>query len=121
MREHVKWDVCARTCTLPIRFAEAFAMVGVEALRSDGARARDSNDFKLRPFPNTLTAHSRDHSTWSLGMTSNGLKDILQSAVQLNKDHQYALNVYAERLEAELEAVDKLLVSLAGLGEVVVI
>jgi hypothetical protein len=54
-------------------------------------------------------------------MTSNGLKDILQSAVQLNKDHQYALNVYAERLEAELEAVDKLLVSLAGLGEVVVI
>ena len=79
------------------------------------AHARDSNDFKLRPFPNTLTAHSRDHSTWSLGMTSNGLKDILQSAVQLNKDHQYALNVYAERLEAELEAVDKLLVSLAGL------
>jgi hypothetical protein len=48
-------------------------------------------------------------------MTSNGLKDIIQSAVQLNKDHQYALNVYAERLEAELEAVDKLLVSLAGL------
>ena len=48
-------------------------------------------------------------------MTSNDLKDILQSVVQLNKDHQYALNVYAERLEAELEAVDKLLVSLAGL------
>lgn len=48
---------------------------------------------------------------WNLGMTSNGLKDTIQSAVQLNKDHQYALNVYAERLEAELEAVDKLLVS----------
>jgi hypothetical protein len=45
-------------------------------------------------------------------MTSNGIKDTIQSAVQLNKDHQYALNVYAERLEAELEAVDKLLVSL---------
>lgn len=44
-------------------------------------------------------------------MTSNGLKDTIQSAVQLNKDHQYALNVYAERLEAELESVDKLLVS----------
>ncbi|KAI0303178.1 hypothetical protein BC826DRAFT_1138792 [Russula brevipes] len=42
-------------------------------------------------------------------MTSNSFKDILQSAVQLNKDHQYALNVYTERLEAELEAVDKLL------------
>jgi hypothetical protein len=48
-------------------------------------------------------------------MTSNGIKDIIQSAVQLNKDHQYALNVYAERLEAEVEAVDKLLVSLAHL------
>jgi hypothetical protein len=45
-------------------------------------------------------------------MTDNGLKDILQSAVQLNKDHQYALNVYTERLETELEAVDKLLVRL---------
>jgi hypothetical protein len=43
-------------------------------------------------------------------MTDNGLKDLLQSAVQLNKDHQYALNVYTERLETELEAVDKLLV-----------
>ena len=48
-------------------------------------------------------------------MTSNGIKDTIQSAVQLNKDHQYALNVYAERLEAELEAVDKLLVSLCRL------
>ena len=43
-------------------------------------------------------------------MTSNGLKDMVQSAVQLNKDHQFALKVYTERLEAELEAVDKLLV-----------
>jgi hypothetical protein len=43
-------------------------------------------------------------------MTGNGFKDILQSAVQLNKDHQYALSVYTERLEAELEAVDKLIV-----------
>ncbi|KAI9466791.1 hypothetical protein BJY52DRAFT_1234364 [Lactarius psammicola] len=42
-------------------------------------------------------------------MTSNGLKDIVQSAVQVNKDHQFALKVYTERLEAELEAVDKLL------------
>ena len=43
-------------------------------------------------------------------MTSNGLKDTIQSAVQLNKEHQYALNVYTERLEIELEAVDKLIV-----------
>lgn len=43
-------------------------------------------------------------------MTGDGLKDIVQSAVQVNKDHQFALKVYTERLEAELEAVDKLLV-----------
>ena len=43
-------------------------------------------------------------------MMGNGLKDTLQSAVQLNKEHQYALKVYTERLEIELEAVDKLIV-----------
>ncbi|KAF8268284.1 hypothetical protein EI94DRAFT_1728203 [Lactarius quietus] len=42
-------------------------------------------------------------------MTSNGLKDIVRSAVQVSKDHQFALKVYTERLEAELETVDKLL------------
>ncbi|KAI0269204.1 hypothetical protein BC834DRAFT_1016795, partial [Gloeopeniophorella convolvens] len=42
-------------------------------------------------------------------MSGNGFKDISQSTVQVNKDHQYALKVYAERLEAELETVDKLL------------
>ncbi|GJE84916.1 snRNA-activating protein complex subunit 4 [Phanerochaete sordida] len=36
-------------------------------------------------------------------------KDLTQEALQANKDHQYALKVYTERLEAELEAVDKLL------------
>lgn len=51
-----------------------------------------------------------EHLARKLRMTNNGLKDLLQSAVQLNKDHQYALNVYTERLETELEAVDKLLV-----------
>lgn len=45
----------------------------------------------------------------ALGMTSDGLKDIVRSAVQVNKDHQFALRVYTERLEAELGAVDKLL------------
>lgn len=37
-------------------------------------------------------------------------KELAQKALQANKDHQYALKVYTERLEAELEAVDKLLV-----------
>ena len=31
-------------------------------------------------------------------------------AVQASKDHQYALRVYTERLETELQTVDKLLV-----------
>lgn len=53
-------------------------------------------------------------------MSGNGLKDILQLAVQLNKDHQYALNVYTERLEAELEAVDKLLVCFLYLKEILI-
>lgn len=43
--------------------------------------------------------------------TSDAVKDLAQKALQSNKDHQYALRVYTERLEAELEAVDKLLVS----------
>lgn len=40
-----------------------------------------------------------------------GIKDLAQSAIQANKDHQYSLRVYAERLEAELATVDKYLVS----------
>ncbi|PIL36826.1 transcription factor [Ganoderma sinense ZZ0214-1] len=35
--------------------------------------------------------------------------DLVQPAVQANKEHQYALKVYTERLEAELEHLDKLL------------
>ncbi|KAH8113397.1 hypothetical protein DFH11DRAFT_1545076 [Phellopilus nigrolimitatus] len=36
-------------------------------------------------------------------------KAAVDSALQANKDHQYALKVYTERLEAELNAVDKLI------------
>lgn len=35
--------------------------------------------------------------------------EIVQNAVQANKDHQYALKVYTERLEAELENISRLL------------
>ncbi|KAH9942556.1 Homeodomain-like protein [Amylocystis lapponica] len=42
-------------------------------------------------------------------MLDYNVRDMAQSAVQANKDHQYALKVYTERLEAELETVDKLL------------
>ena len=37
-------------------------------------------------------------------------KELVQPAVQANKEHQYALKVYTERLEAELEHLNKLLV-----------
>jgi len=38
------------------------------------------------------------------------IKDIAQKVIQTNKDHQHALKVYTERLEAELQTVDRLLV-----------
>ncbi|PCH41368.1 hypothetical protein WOLCODRAFT_69152 [Wolfiporia cocos MD-104 SS10] len=37
------------------------------------------------------------------------VQECIQVAVQANKDHQYALKVYTERIEAELETVNKLL------------
>ncbi|KAH9999382.1 hypothetical protein BJV77DRAFT_1064287 [Russula vinacea] len=49
-------------------------------------------------------------------MTDNGLKDLLQSAVQLNKDHQYALNVSVTQTfqtAAELEE-EELYLDIAG-------
>ena len=42
-------------------------------------------------------------------------EDIQQSihkALQANKDHQYALRIYSERIDAELESLNKLLVRL---------
>ncbi|KAL4241544.1 Myb-like DNA-binding [Abortiporus biennis] len=41
--------------------------------------------------------------------SSSNLKDLTQKVVQANKDHHYSLKVYTERLEAELDAVNKLL------------
>ena len=43
--------------------------------------------------------------------THRNPRELVQPAVQANKEHQYALKVYTERLEAELEHLDKLLVS----------
>ncbi|TFK56090.1 hypothetical protein OE88DRAFT_1606944, partial [Heliocybe sulcata] len=42
---------------------------------------------------------------------SDPIKEIAQKTLQANKNHQYALKVYTERLEAELATVDKLLTS----------
>ncbi|EIW61871.1 uncharacterized protein TRAVEDRAFT_70116 [Trametes versicolor FP-101664 SS1] len=46
-----------------------------------------------------------------LASTSRNAKELVQPAVQANKEHQYALKVYTERLETELEHLDKLLAS----------
>lgn len=44
------------------------------------------------------------------------VKYTVQKTLQANKDHQYALKVYTERLEAELRTIDKLLVRSAFLA-----
>ncbi|OJT10511.1 snRNA-activating protein complex subunit 4 [Trametes pubescens] len=46
-----------------------------------------------------------------LASTSRNAKELVPPAVQANKEHQYALKVYTERLETELEHLDKLLAS----------
>jgi hypothetical protein len=45
--------------------------------------------------------------------SKEGVKETAQKALQANKDHQYALKVYTERLEAELRTIDKMLVCCA--------
>lgn len=47
---------------------------------------------------------------------SLSMKEVAQQALQANKDHQYALKVYTERLEAELKIIDKLLVCVSRLS-----
>ncbi|KAG2339853.1 hypothetical protein BDR05DRAFT_938425 [Suillus weaverae] len=42
-------------------------------------------------------------------MSQTNCTETVREAVQANKDHQHALKVYTERLEAELQTVDKLL------------
>lgn len=42
-------------------------------------------------------------------MLQTNCTEAVREAVQANKDHQHALKVYTERLEAELQTVDKLL------------
>jgi hypothetical protein len=52
-------------------------------------------------------------STPTMMETAEGVSTITETArkaLQANKDHQYALKVYTERLEAELKAIDKMLV-----------
>lgn len=45
--------------------------------------------------------------------TSHTVKELAQKTTKANKDHQYALKVYSERLESELEILEKLLVRIS--------
>lgn len=45
-----------------------------------------------------------------MSQTNCTVSESVKEAIRANKDHQHALKVYTERLEAELQTVDKLLV-----------
>ncbi|KAI0072080.1 hypothetical protein K474DRAFT_1729844 [Panus rudis PR-1116 ss-1] len=50
-------------------------------------------------------------------MNANHARDQIHKTLQSNKDHQYALKVHTERLEAELQSVEKLLVVFQSISE----
>jgi hypothetical protein len=52
--------------------------------------------------------HMDEHEASPL--LTHSLTESAQRAIRASKDHQYALKLYTERLEAELQTVDKLLV-----------
>ena len=58
----------------------------------------------------TLSQRHHPTSTNPVSQTYTA-RDYAEAALQANRDHQYALKVYTERLQAELDAVDKLIVS----------
>lgn len=65
------------------------------------------------PEPSDTEPESEPPSDHVMASTSAppAFTELSQKVLAANKDHQYALRVYTERLEAELETVDKLLVS----------
>ena len=74
------------------------------------ADAPNVNSFDLLPLmPNGCDGIADNNS--EAGPST--ARDLAKQAWQSNKDHQYALQIYTQRLEAELAAVDKLLVSVA--------
>lgn len=42
--------------------------------------------------------------------SESDIQQSIHTALQANKDHQYALRIYSERIDAELESLNKLLV-----------
>lgn len=93
-----------------MRFADALAIAKVDVENSNergrldyvnaGSRSRENATHS--PF--LPPSYMRDHSMATEDRT------VAQKVLQNNKDHQYALKVYTERLEAELQTVDKFLV-----------
>ena len=57
-----------------------------------------------------FTLHNTPTSCSKIARSINMIRQSVDKALQANKDHQYALKVYTERLEAELASVDKLIV-----------
>jgi len=57
-----------------------------------------------------IGAQSVNNTTLATIEEPSSMKETASNALQANKDHQYALKVYTERLETELRTIDKLLV-----------
>jgi hypothetical protein len=72
----------------------------------------------LKPWVNTgkqqpITTSPKIIMDQASPLLAHSLTDSAQRAIRASKDHQYALKLYTERLEAELQTVDKLLVCLS--------
>lgn len=96
----------------PMRFADALAIAKVDVENSN-ERGRLSTQVRVR-VRTPLILLSCHHLTCDHSMSTED-RTVAQKVLQNNKDHQYALKVYTERLEAELQTVDKFLVRFVSL------
>jgi hypothetical protein len=56
---------------------------------------------------------AREYSVMDdLPVTDPPIADLIQTVLKANKEHQYALRAYVGRLETDIQALDKLLVSM---------
>lgn len=125
---------------VPVRLADALAMVvvvwigaGLSMGGSGLVAPNTSPPINLRPRPRASRHCARlrvlllpppcwdssIESEYTLNrvhfkgqvMASEGdIQQSIHKALQANKDHQYALRIYSERIDAELESLNKLLV-----------
>lgn len=65
-------------------------------------------------FPMRFLSHRRSLSvSRTYATTMSSINQHIQSALSANRTHQYALTTHAQRLTAELQEIDKLLVRAA--------